>query len=431
MARGHFNPDINPRLLNLIEGFKYGKYGVNPTSGYRPGDPRQHGRGQAIDIQLNDPKTGAALANYQDPSTFAAYQEYANALYRHALQTDPELAKQLRWGGYFSGGKGKYGALDLMHFDTAGQSIGMAGGSWEGGLTPEQAQIWGLQAGGGISGGAGSDTAVGSAAADTMAKEGYTPEQIKAAFLSTIASGESPGYDVMYGGAKFSDYSRHPHQAQTARGITSDVAGRYQFKGSTWDELARKYGYKDFTPATQDTGAWQYANDVYKAKTGGSLEEALASGDPARINAASQVLNKTWTSLPGGAEQSKGYGAKTFADIYNQNLGVKGGGGSAGDSPSEKGGARFGGTGLGTPNDTAKPPEKKKSWWENMLSGLGEGAAGLAGAPAQTPSADLPAPPRAVVSAPDPVSMFDPQAAEIKRQRLAEIIARLNPGKIV
>jgi muramidase (phage lysozyme) len=133
---------------------------------------------------------------------------------------------------------------------------------------------------------------------------GWTPEQIQKAFLDTIAGPESGGaYDIMYGGNKFTDFSRHPHTPQTAGGITSDVAGRYQFKGSTWDELQGKYGYKDFSQANQDAAAWQYARDIYKQKSGGDLVEALQSGDPARINAASQVLNQTWTSLPGGKEQ--------------------------------------------------------------------------------------------------------------------------------
>jgi hypothetical protein len=46
----------------------------------------------------------------------------------------PELDKKLRWGGYFGGAKGKYGAMDTMHFDLGGEHLGMAGGSWEGGL---------------------------------------------------------------------------------------------------------------------------------------------------------------------------------------------------------------------------------------------------------------------------------------------------------
>ena len=36
------------------------------------------------------------------------------------------------------------------------------------------------------------------------------------------------------------------------------------------------------------------------------------------------MLNQTWTTLPGGKEQSKGYGDKTFWDVYSGNLGQSG-----------------------------------------------------------------------------------------------------------
>ena len=135
-----FNADVNQDLLKLIEGFQYDPYTVQATSGYRPGDKRQHGRGNALDIELIDPKSGQRLGNYQDPRTFGAYQQYANALYQHALQTNPELAQKLRWGGYFSGGPG-YGARSdaLRHRRRSGRHPDgqwFVGGS---GLTPERA----------------------------------------------------------------------------------------------------------------------------------------------------------------------------------------------------------------------------------------------------------------------------------------------------
>jgi muramidase (phage lysozyme) len=412
MAQGHFNPDINPRLLKLIENMNYDKYKVTPTSGYRPGDPRQHGRGQAIDIQLSDPKTGAALANYQDPSTFGAYQEYANAIYNQALQTDTDLAAQLRWGGYFGGPKGKYGAMDLMHFDTAGQQIPMAGGSWKEGLSPDQAKTWGLQPGGGLG-----------AQAQAMKQAGYSPEQIRTAFLSTVASGESPGYDVMYGGGKFTDMSKHPHQAQTAGGVTSDVAGRYQFKGSTWDEQAAKYGYKDFSPQTQDTAAWNYANDIFKTKTGGSLEEALASGDAGRINAAAQVLNHTWSSLPGGAEQSKGYGNQTFADIYNKNLGGNAAGGTSVHPPNPT-------VGTGdTPATKKQDPSRMSQFAQKMAENFGDmSGMGSMSSPANTVG-ELP---KAALAAAEPTTYPDAsgQDAATKRYNLAMMMQKLNSQKL-
>ena len=127
-------------------------YNVVVHSGTRGGDPRFHGKAKAFDVALVDPKTGKWLDDYQNASTFGAYQGFANLVRGAQMRANPELGKSLRWGGYFSGGKGKYGALDLMHFDTGGDTVGMAGGSWDSGLTPQQAAIWGLQPGGGFTG---------------------------------------------------------------------------------------------------------------------------------------------------------------------------------------------------------------------------------------------------------------------------------------
>jgi hypothetical protein len=134
-------------LLAAVQqtGENYGPYGMRVISGYRPGDKRQHGRGNALDVELYDRESGRVLDNYQKGGDVAAYQQFANQVYANA---PPELQQRMRWGGYFSGGPGKYGALDLMHFDTASQ-IGMAGGSWEGGFTPEMQKIWGMKDGAG------------------------------------------------------------------------------------------------------------------------------------------------------------------------------------------------------------------------------------------------------------------------------------------
>jgi muramidase (phage lysozyme) len=266
--------------------------------------------------------------------------------------------------------------------------------------------------------------------AQQMAQQGYSPEQIKAAFLTSIASGESPGYDVMYGGRKFTDYSRHPHQQQPIFDPNhpgqvighADVAGRYQFKGSTWDELAKKYGYKDFTPATQDAAAWQYAQDIFKTKTGGSLEEALASGDPGRINAAAQVLNQTWTSLPGGKEQAKGYGSQTFADIYNKSLNAAGG---TGVHPPT---ATVGTPGSGTTEPLPPLPGYGQQRQKTAGEVFGEGIAKMGAQP--EPASSLPglARPQVTMSSLAPMATVDPGQTEARRQMLAMAMARLNSG---
>jgi hypothetical protein len=130
--------NVDPRLFNILnaagqnlpEGWSWN---VTPSGGFRPGDPRFHGKGMAVDVQLVDDQ-GRALPNYQNAAAFRAYEQFAQAARKAQLDLHPELSDQLRWGGYFSGPVGKYGAKDLMHFDLGGNRIPMGGGSWETGL---------------------------------------------------------------------------------------------------------------------------------------------------------------------------------------------------------------------------------------------------------------------------------------------------------
>lgn len=138
---GNFNDNVDPRLSDILSTAAAGfpDYSVEAYSGYRAGDKRQHGKHRAIDVRLVDPQTGAELANYQTPETFRTYEELAQEARRVQQEKYPELNNDFRWGGYFSGPPGKYGAADLMHFDLGGLSgLGMAGGSWDTGLTDQQ-----------------------------------------------------------------------------------------------------------------------------------------------------------------------------------------------------------------------------------------------------------------------------------------------------
>lgn len=136
---------VDPKLAEVIReaSRQFPGYDVKIKSGYRPGDKRQHGKGKAIDVTLVDQKTGKAVPDYQNAKSFGLYEKFAQTVRQVQQTIAPELSNKLRWGGYFSGGKGKYGALDLMHFDLAGH-IGMAGGSWEKGLNAAQRSIWGI-----------------------------------------------------------------------------------------------------------------------------------------------------------------------------------------------------------------------------------------------------------------------------------------------
>lgn len=134
---------VDPLLIAILEeAARRANLDVEAYSGYRPGDRRQHGRGKATDIRLIGPN-GQALPNYQSPETFAPYEKFAQEARRVQMEQHPELAQAFRWGGYFGGPKGKYGAMDLMHFDLGGTPhLGMAGGSWDTGLTDAQKALF-------------------------------------------------------------------------------------------------------------------------------------------------------------------------------------------------------------------------------------------------------------------------------------------------
>lgn len=167
-----------------------------------------------------------------------------------------------------------------------------------------------------------------------------TLQAARDALLDTIAGTESPGYDVQYGGAKFTSFDDHPRQGVPITsgpnaGKLSTAAGRYQFLGSTWDIQKAKLGLKDFSPKSQDAAAYDLAKEAYKAKTGKSLDAVLASGDAKAIADVGKALSGTWTSLPGGIEQAT-TGSK-FASSYERNLANRtgSGGGSLPSTVSE------------------------------------------------------------------------------------------------
>ncbi|MUZ73335.1 hypothetical protein GOZ90_11645 [Agrobacterium vitis] len=135
---------VDPRLTDILNtaAQRTPGYKVDAISGFRAGDPRFHGKGLATDVQLTDLASGKKLGNYQDASSFGSYEKFAQTARSVQMEKYPELANQFRWGGYFGGGKGKYGALDTMHFDLGGDKAGMGGGSWDKGLTSAQSSLW-------------------------------------------------------------------------------------------------------------------------------------------------------------------------------------------------------------------------------------------------------------------------------------------------
>jgi muramidase (phage lysozyme) len=108
------------------------------------------------------------------------------------------------------------------------------------------------------------------------------------AFLDLIGKSEGADYNILYGGSKFSDFSKHPNKAITAGGITSTAAGKYQFLNKTWVGVANRLKLKDFSPASQDAAAIQLLKDrkAYNLILNGQITEAI------------YLCSKEWASMP-------------------------------------------------------------------------------------------------------------------------------------
>jgi muramidase (phage lysozyme) len=100
----------------------------------------------------------------------------------------------------------------------------------------------------------------------------------------SIGDGLRTGYDIIFTGDRFSDFSTHPRRLRCSGSLCSDAAGRYQFLSTTWDGL----GLPNFKPASQDQGGIQLI------KNRGVLDLVEAG----RINDALQSLSWEWASLP-------------------------------------------------------------------------------------------------------------------------------------
>jgi hypothetical protein len=100
----------------------------------------------------------------------------------------------------------------------------------------------------------------------------------------------------VYGGGSFTG-NQHPHRRVCAGKYCSDAAGRYQFLGSTWNNLASRYGFSDFTPHNQDLGAIALISEK------GALSN-IATGD---FSGAVNKIKRVWPSLPGGTQQTRNW----------------------------------------------------------------------------------------------------------------------------
>lgn len=110
--------------------------------------------------------------------------------------------------------------------------------------------------------------------------------------LGAVGQTEAPSYDAQSGGGRFGDFSKHP--GMVGIGGTSTKAGRYGIDGSTWDRIVASNHFADFSPASQDRGAWWLAQQNYRTLTNRSLEEDIRIGRWAEIR---KELAPTWAGL--------------------------------------------------------------------------------------------------------------------------------------
>ncbi len=120
------------------------------------------------------------------------------------------------------------------------------------------------------------------------------------AFLDMIAVSEGTahlgdnGYNVLFGGGLFHDYSDHPRVVATfGRGQETTAAGRYQLLSRYFDHYKALLKLPDFGPDSQDAIAIQQIREC----------RALDDVDAGRFREAVKKCARIWASFPGA-----GYG---------------------------------------------------------------------------------------------------------------------------
>jgi len=122
-------------------------------------------------------------------------------------------------------------------------------------------------------------------------------------FLDFLGQAEGADYDVIVGGSRFDDFSRHPNIVglRTAEG-PSTAAGKYQITGTTYRDFAPRLGINDFSPESQVSSC---AGDQSRAKAHSKTCRRATSMRPSRSSAdAGRVCRVVRTRSPSAIRRS-------------------------------------------------------------------------------------------------------------------------------
>jgi muramidase (phage lysozyme) len=123
------------------------------------------------------------------------------------------------------------------------------------------------------------------------------PQQF-AGLKNAIKRAEGSDYNVMFGGGRFNDYSKHPDKVIRSGGYSSAAAGIGQFMPDTWAGAQKALGLSDFSPQNQDRALAYLARN--RLMPVGGLAALSKQGMSPQIQAR---LAPEWASFPtmGGA----------------------------------------------------------------------------------------------------------------------------------
>lgn len=121
------------------------------------------------------------------------------------------------------------------------------------------------------------------------------------------------GYDVLVGGALFSDYTKHPNRLVKLNAkLSSTAAGRYQILYRFWKHYQPLLKLPDFGPESQD----KYVLQIFKEQRATALIEA------GEFEQAIRRINNIWASLPESPYGQHTYSMAATKKVYLDNGGT-------------------------------------------------------------------------------------------------------------